>query len=315
MARRKPKSNRQARKIMQAGASLLALGIACVVLPWGMRDSAIGAAFVSLAAVGWPIMGAGVLALLAGIALERRGHHAPVAVQPAPPTVYLRTPTSGDTLSRGEISTRGLASAAASASPPAEFKPPARAERWSEAVFDVIEWRRFEAVVERMFQQAGFVTRSQSHGADEGVDVWLYTHRHPDTPIGLVQCKHWQGKRVGVDKVRELKGVMAARDVKRGQFATTSTFTDEAVAFASGAGINLLDVTRLLELITKRTAEQQAELLAVALEGEYWRPTCVNCGTKMVSRQPRNGGSPFWGCTNYPRCKTTLPMRATPQQA
>ena len=60
-----------------------------------------------------------------------------------------------------------------------------------------------------------------------------------------------------------------------------------------------------------RTAEQQAELLTVALDGEYWRPTCVNCGTKMVSRQPRNGGSPFWGCANYPRCKTTLPMRAS----
>ena len=143
--------------------------------------------------------------------------------------------------------------------------------------------------------------------------MWLYNHRHPDTPIGLVQCKHWQGKRVGVDKVRELKGVMAARDVKRGQFATTSTFTDEAIAFAQGAGINLLDVTRLLELIVKRTAEQQAELLTVALDGEYWRPTCVNCGTKMVSRQPRSGGSLFWGCSNYPRCKTTLPMRATPQ--
>ena len=299
---------------MQAGASLLALGIACLVLPLAMRDGANGAVFAGLAAVAWPMIGAGVLALVAGAVLERRGHSAPVVVLPAPPTVYLRTPTSGDIpLSRGELATRGRASAAASASPSVEVQPPARPERWSEAVFDVIEWRRFEAVVERMFQQAGFVTRSQSHGADGGVDVWLYTHRHPNTPIGLVQCKHWQGKRVGVDKVRELKGIMAARDVKRGQFATTSTFTDEAVAFANGAGINLLDVTRLLELVAKRTAQQQAELLAVALEGEYWRPTCVNCGTKMVSRQPRSGGPPFWGCSNYPRCKTTLPMRATPQ--
>ena len=313
MARRKPKTNRQARKIRQAGASLLVLGVTCLVLPAAMRDSAIGAAFAGLPALGWPIAAAGALALVAGLALERRGHRAPVAVQPAPPTVYLRTPTSSDTRSRGELTGGGKANAAAVASPVAGVKPPARPERWSETVFDVIEWRRFEAVVERMFQQAGFVTRSQSHGADEGVDVWLYTHRHPDTPIGLVQCKHWQGKRVGVDKVRELKGVMAARDVKRGQFATTSTFTDEAIAFAQGAGINLLDVTRLLKLIVKRTAEQQAELLTVALDGEYWRPTCVNCGTKMVSRQPRSGGSPFWGCSNYPRCKTTLPMRAMPK--
>jgi hypothetical protein len=65
----------------------------------------------------------------------------------------------------------------------------------------------------------------------------------------------------------------------------------------------------LLELVAKRSPEQQQALLNVALEGEYWRPTCVNCGVKMVSRSPRNGGKDFWGCVNYPRCKTTLPMR------
>lgn len=40
------------------------------------------------------------------------------------------------------------------------------------------------------------------------------------------------GRRVGVDKIRELRGVMAAKDIRRGQFATTSTFTPKAAAFA-----------------------------------------------------------------------------------
>jgi restriction system protein len=71
----------------------------------------------------------------------------------------------------------------------------------------------------------------------------------------------------------------------------------------------LLDVDGLLALIGKRTAEQQDALLKVAMQGEYWRPTCVNCGDKMVDRTPRKGGSGFWGCVNYPRCKTTMPMR------
>ena len=123
-------------------------------------------------------------------------------------------------------------------------------------------------------------------------------------------ASHWQGKRVGVDKVRELRGVMAAKNVTRGQFATTSSFTADAAAFAKENGINLLDVQALLALIGKRSAEQQAALLAVALEGEYWRATCVNCGTKMVERSPRSGGSAFWGCPKFPKCKTTMPMRA-----
>lgn len=186
---------------------------------------------------------------------------------------------------------------------------------WGTGVFDVIEWRRFEALVEALFAQAGFETQSQSHGADEGIDIWLYSRNNPGTPVSVVQCKHWQGKRVGVDKVRELRGVMAAKGVSRGQFATTSTFTDDATAFAKENGVNLLDVKALLSLIAKRSEEQQQALLAVALEGDYWRPTCVNCGIKMVERNPRKGGAAFWGCVTYPRCKTSMPMRGATSAA
>ena len=192
---------------------------------------------------------------------------------------------------------------------PAPAAAPQAPTVWGREVFEAIEWRRFEAVVERLFAQAGFETRSQSHGADGGVDVWLHSRHKAGQPVSVVQCKHWQGKRVGVDKIRELRGVMAAHDVKRGQFATTSSFTPDAESFARENGINLLDVDRLLDLIGKRTPEQQSELLAVALEGEYWRPTCVNCGTKMIERGPRSGGQVFWGCPGFPRCRTTMPMR------
>jgi restriction endonuclease Mrr len=112
--------------------------------------------------------------------------------------------------------------------------------------------------------------KAQSHGADDGVDVWLYSRSHPGAPVSIVQCKHWSGKRVGVDKLRELRGVMASKDVRRGQFATTSTFTPEATAFARDNGINPLDVDGLLALIAKRTPEQQEALLNVATQGDYW---------------------------------------------
>lgn len=185
-----------------------------------------------------------------------------------------------------------------------------RPTSWSVEVFKAIEWRRFEAVLEALFRQAGFQTKSQSHGADEGVDVWLYSSAQPEVAIGLVQCKHWHGKRVGVDKIRELRGVMAAKKVDRGLVATTSTFTEDAAAFARENGIDLLDITRLLELIAKRPPEDQKALLDVALEGDYATPTCVNCGIKMVKRVSGRDGSAFWGCKNFPGCRTTLPMRS-----
>lgn len=46
---------------------------------------------------------------------------------------------------------------------------------WSRQVFEGIEWRRFEALCEALFGQAGVRTESQSHGADGGVDIWLYS--------------------------------------------------------------------------------------------------------------------------------------------
>lgn len=181
--------------------------------------------------------------------------------------------------------------------------------RWGRDVFELIEWRRFEAVIETLFAKAGFETRSQSHGADGGVDVWLHARSDAHKPASIVQCKHWVGNRVGVDKVRELKGVMASHGMARGHFATTSTFTPDAIEFAKQNGIHLLDIEGILRLIDKRSQEDQSALLAVATEGEFWKPTCVNCGTKLVARSSRSGGKPFWGCSSFPRCRTTLPMR------
>jgi restriction system protein len=184
----------------------------------------------------------------------------------------------------------------------------ARATLWSERVFDAIEWRRFEAVCESLFAQAGFKARTQSHGADGGVDIWLYS-RNAKGPAAVVQCKHWRGKAVGVKEVREFFGVMASKQLRRGTFATSSVFTPDALRFGKENGISLLDARALLGLIGKRTPEQQQDLLAIAYEGDFWRPTCASCGIKMVERSPKKGGTAFWGCAQFPKCRATLPMR------
>lgn len=191
---------------------------------------------------------------------------------------------------------------------------PQREAEWGPAVFAAIEWRRFEAVCEKLFAQAGFETRSQSHGSDGGVDIWLHS-RNAKGPVAVVQCKHWQGKAVGVKELREFFGVMASYKIRRGTYATTSTYTAVARKFAKDNGINALDGKGLLALIAQRTPEQQQALLDVAFEGEYWRPTCASCGIKMVERTPSKGGAAFWGCSNYPGCKVRLTMQAVQSEA
>ena len=46
-------------------------------------------------------------------------------------------------------------------------------------------------------------------------------------------------------------------------------------------------------------------------DGAY-KPSCPVCGKPMLQRTARKGlktGQPFWGCSGYPDCKGTLPVR------
>lgn len=175
---------------------------------------------------------------------------------------------------------------------------------WNKQVFSDIEWRRFEAVCERFFAQGGFKTKSQSHGADGGVDIWMYSD-NAEGAVSIAQCKHFNNKDVDVKLVREFYGVMSSHKLQRGTFVTSSGFTADAQKFASENGINTLNGDLLLKLITARSAEQQKELLDIAYEGEYSIPTCASCGIKLLKREK------FWGCSNYPRCKSMIRFKAT----
>lgn len=323
MTRRSRKQGRsRAARTQAAVAQMQLVGAALVMVPWWFDKPPFSAMAAGLRPVGGLLLAAGAIMGLVLWWLQRpsrppwprQGQVMPASqqapgerragargsVRAAEPVVPAEPAQSPGPALRSFVQAEPLAPPVAS--------PPVPPDAWSRAVFDRIEWRRFEAVVEALFRQAGFITEAKPHGADGGVDVWLYSRSTPGRAVGIVQCKHWQGKKVGVDKVRELRGVMAAHDVRRGQFATTSSFTPDAIEFARANGIHLLDIDALLALIAQRSAEQQQALLAVALEGEYWRPTCVNCGIKLVERGGERGR--FWGCPAFPRCRTTMPMRA-----
>lgn len=186
--------------------------------------------------------------------------------------------------------------------------PPARLDDQAslESLLDQVEWRRFEALVERCFQEQGYSTASKTHGPDGGVDIRLYREENPDELAGVVQCKHWGRRLVGVEAIRALRGSMAEFKADRGHFVTSSTFSVDARAFAASNGITLVDRYKLIELILGFDQAARQRLLSIALEGRYSVPTCASCGTKMVKRTPRGGGQAFWGCVSYPRCRSVI---------
>jgi restriction system protein len=291
---RKNKSNKKRMDtLLEKGILLTGAGVAAWLSPLFLGSAPLLKPVAQgLRGFAWPLVILGLVLIAVHFAFKNKA--AKTAVLPA-----TATPQREPVLLHTALATEQVSSPASAL--------PLPATAWSPAVFAAIEWRRFEAVCEALFAQAGFSTRSQSHGADGGVDIWLHS-AHAQGPVGVVQCKHWQGKPVGVKEMREFFGVMASHQLKRGTYATTSTYTQDAQQFAKDNSVNALDGPALLALIAKRTPDQQQALLAVAYEGDYWRPTCASCGTKMVERAPAKGGAGFWGCAGYPKCRRTMQM-------
>lgn len=236
--------------MQEKGFALCALGLGMLIVPLFMGKSLMLAALVgALRPAGWFALVAGVVLMIAHNFIKAKVAKADFPLQPTP----------GAPASRVHAAVRDIKNDLRQNTGAPDLPAPRThqaATRWSSAVFAAIEWRRFEAVCEKLFGQAGFETKSQSHGADGGVDIWLHS-RNAEGPVAVVQCKHWQGKAVGVKELREFFGVMASHKLTRGTYATTSTYTADAQQFAKDNGVNALDGKGLLALIAKRTPEQQ----------------------------------------------------------
>lgn len=181
-----------------------------------------------------------------------------------------------------------------------------------------MSWQEFEMLVGEGFRLQGYqVLETGGGGADGGVDLVL----RKDGEKFLVQCKQWRAFKVGVQVVRELYGVMAARGATGGFVVTSGRFTNSAVRFASGRNIDLVDGPKLQRLLqqanaVKESTPMQAANAASAAEGMSTAsiaPTCPACGGSMVRRTAKRGanaGAEFWGCQSYPACRGTRPVSA-----
>lgn len=187
------------------------------------------------------------------------------------------------------------------------------ASRPASAAFAELNWKQFEQLVGEAFRRQGYsVEETGGGGADGGVDLVL--RRHGETH--LVQCKQWRAYKVGVQPVRELYGVMAAKGAAGGYVITSGRFTEEAIAFAEGRNLRLLDGVQLKRLIDAPSSKATGPVKADAATppvGDASRfavaaPACPVCRRPMLRREARRGahaGKAFWGCAGYPACRGT----------
>lgn len=80
----------------------------------------------------------------------------------------------------------------------------------------------------------------------------------------------------------------------------TAIWEDRLHSMSEGDGTLADFLTKQIEFTTKLCAA--AETAKIERMGEYF---CPRCKSVMVKRTGKNGD--FWGCSAYPRCRTTLP--------
>lgn len=174
-----------------------------------------------------------------------------------------------------------------------------------------LSWQDFERQVAEIYRYQGYLVRETGGGgADGGVDLRLQR----DGTTAIVQCKQWKTYKIGVRPVRELFGVMVSEKAYRAIFITSGIYTDEALRFAQGKSIELIDGAQLAEMLRQFQSalkhsidptHQTTGIPANRASGPTTapaRPKCPRCGSDMILRRAKTGqhaGREFWGCSTF----------------
>ena len=146
-----------------------------------------------------------------------------------------------------------------------------------------LPWKQFENLLGETYRRQGYkVKETLGGGADGGVDLTL--RRNGDTVV--VQCKRWKHWRVPVKTVRELYGVMIHNGATGAKLVATTTFTSDAIDFARGKPIELVNAKELVNLLR---GVQTSGKIAASVISQPETPECPLCHSTMVLRTARRG--------------------------
>jgi len=162
-----------------------------------------------------------------------------------------------------------------------------------------LSWQQFEQFVGSYFKDQGYSVMETAAGPDGGVDLVLRN----DGGKTYVQCKHWKANKVGVEKVREFLGSMAAGGADHGVFVTTGEFTSSAKQFGGKNGVRLIDGKELEYLLRVTPVEDTSSPDITANQPEC--PVCKSVMVKRIAKKGPNSGDQFWGCSRFPGCRGT----------
>ena len=287
----------------------------------------------------WLMIGAGLLALFSAVARAEQAYWICVDTQgakvaqdhpcdPKNPAKNRHGPPAGSTASSADGGSASVAAGAIDNGIPAirvaellavlalfalagagiqwvrRFAPFSRPRDWSLELIGALEWKRFAELCGALWTLEGYRTELSARGADGDVDIRLFSADASGKLVGIIQCKPHCSQPVSVAFVRPLFENIHRLGARRGILASASEFAADAMIYAGGKPIELVDGEKLLAMINAVEPRQRSKLLKEITRGDYRTPSCPDCGKKMIRRRSDEG--PVWRCRNYPGCSASF---------
>ena len=109
--------------------------------------------------------------------------------------------------------------------------------------------QQFDLLLSQAFRQRGYVIGEIAIGSQRASDIGVDLVLRKSGEYFLVHSKAWRVALVEVSVVRELDQAMRAQNAAGGFVVTSGSFTREAMGFASGRKIQLINGRTLREML------------------------------------------------------------------
>lgn len=168
-----------------------------------------------------------------------------------------------------------------------------------EGLFAAFDGDRWKAVCRQFCEELGFRLEP---GQRQDVD-WQIRTSGSETLAGYAKCLNRRAQPIGIEEVQVLWRAMQQDGVPNGIFFSVDCFTSEAIQFANGREIELIDPEAFLAVMENLTPDSCERLRAIAEHIQIEAPVCLRCN--LVMEQVREGRNIFWRCVNHPECACT----------
>lgn len=113
---------------------------------------------------------------------------------------------------------------------------------------DLLDGVKFENLINQLLTNMDFDVETTKTTGDGGIDLIAYNKQPITKGKYIIQCKRWNSS-VGEPILRDLYGVVTNERANKGILITSGLFTQNAVKFAEGKPLELIDRRQLESLL------------------------------------------------------------------